>query len=66
MPPSERITPGESPIPSAPGGEPPTEQPTVSQPGAEVPPERGPVKAEGTDEILGSKSDYVIIGTEPP
>jgi hypothetical protein len=64
--PSERNTPGEAPIPNAPGGEPPAEQPTVRQPGAEAPPDRSPVKTEGTDEILGSKSDYVIIGGEPP
>jgi hypothetical protein len=65
MPP-ERITPGEPPVPNAPGGEPPSEQPTVRQPGAESPPDRGPVKPEGTDEILGSRSDHVIIGGEPP
>jgi hypothetical protein len=64
--PSERLTPGESPIPNAPGGEPPTEQPTVRQPGAEAPPDRGPVTPEGTDEILGPHSDHVIIGGEPP
>ena len=64
--PSERITPGESPVPTVPGGEPPSEQPTVRQPGADAPPERDAVKPEGTDEILGSKSDIVIIGGEPP
>lgn len=64
--PSERLTPGESPVPSAPGGEPPSEQPTVRQPGAEAPPERGAVPPEGTDEILGQNTDHVIIGGEPP
>ena len=63
---SERTTPGESPIPGTPGGEPPAEQPTVHQPGAEAPPERDAAPAEGTDEILGSRSDYVIVGGEPP
>jgi hypothetical protein len=64
--PSERLTPGESPIPSAPGGEPPAEQPTVRQPGADAPPDRGPVTPEGTDEILGPPGEHVIIGGEPP
>jgi len=63
---SERISPGESPDPNVPGGEPPAEQPTVRQPGAEAPPGRDAAKPEGTDEILGSKDDPVLIGGEPP
>jgi hypothetical protein len=45
-----------------PGPTPPAEP---ARPEPETPPDRD-ARREGTDELLGEKSDYVIIGGEPP